>query len=303
MRIGIDLGGTKIEGIALAQDGTIAARQRIATPRGSYVAIVTAIADLVRRLEKRAGAQGPARVGIGMPGAVSPATGLVKNANTTELIGHAFDHDLSAALAREVRLDNDAKCFVRSEAKDGAGAGQDVVFGVILGTGAGSGISVGGRTLKGFQRISGEWGHNPLPWMSHAELDEKPICYCGKHGCIEAWVSGPAFAADHARHGGRKMIAEQVIAALEAGDDIAASSYRRYIDRLARSLAHIVNVLDPDIIVLGGGMGNVQRLYADVPALMKTYVFSDEFWTPIVPPLHGDASGVRGAAWLWGVGE
>ncbi len=299
MRIGIDLGGTKIEGIALSPAGSMLARERVTTPRGSYEAIIAAIAALVGRLEQDAGGGGPAQVGVGIPGAISPATGLVKNANTTELIGHAFDVDLAAALQREVRLDNDAKCFVRSEATDGAGAGKDVVFGVILGTGAGSGISVGGRTLAGFQRISGEWGHNPLPWVSHGELDEKPACYCGKRGCIEAWVSGPAFADEHWRHSGVRLLPAEVIAAMEEGEAQAVASYRRYTDRLARALAHIVNVLDPDVIVLGGGMGKVQRLYEDVPSLMKPYVFSDECWTPIVPPVHGDASGVRGAAWLW----
>jgi fructokinase len=299
MRIGIDLGGTKIEGIALSPGGAELARERISTPRGSYKAIVSAIAGLVASLEQKAGSSGPARVGVGIPGAISPATGLVKNANTTELIGHAFDADLAAALQRQVRLDNDAKCFVRSEATDGAGAGKDVVFGVILGTGAGSGISVGGRTLAGLQCISGEWGHNPLPWVSHAELDEKPACYCGKRGCIEAWVSGPALADDHWRHGGARMSAVAVIEAMKQGEPQAVASYQRYADRLARALAHIVNVLDPDVIILGGGMGKVRSLYKDVPVLMKPYVFSDECWTPIVPPAHGDASGVRGAAWLW----
>lgn len=299
IRIGIDLGGTKIEGIALDASGARLARQRIATPRGEYGAIVRAIAVLVERLDREAGADGRARVGVGIPGAISPATGLVKNANTTELIGHAFDRDLEAALGRPVRLDNDAKCFVRSEARDGAGVGKDVVFGVILGTGAGSGISVGGRTLRGLQRISGEWGHNPLPFVSPEELGEAPPCYCGKKGCIEAWVSGPGFAADHARHGGAKLKGEEVFALVEAGDTTAMASYQRYISRLARALAHVVNILDPDVIILGGGVGKVASLYRDVPALMKPYVFSDECWTPIVPPKHGDASGVRGAAWLW----
>lgn len=303
MRIGIDLGGTKIEGIVLHPDGKVIARRRVATPRGSYVEIVSAIAGLVLALEQEASCPSRARVGVGIPGAVSPATGLVKNANTTELIGHAFDVDLGAALQRPVRIDNDAKCFVRSEASDGAGAGKDVVFGVILGTGAGSGISVGGRTLSGFQRISGEWGHNPLPWVTHSELNQRPACYCGKTGCIEAWVSGPALAADHARHAGVLLKAEQVIAAAENSEAEALASYQRYIDRLARALAHIVNVIDPDVIILGGGMGKAAGLYRDVPSLMKPYVFSDECWTPILPPLHGDASGVRGAAWLWASGE
>lgn len=300
VRLGIDLGGTKIEGMALSADGAVLAKKRIATPRGSYAGIVAAIAGLVSALEAEVGVAGRASVGVGIPGAISPATGRVKNANTTELIGHAFDHDLAAALSRPVRLDNDAKCFVLSEATDGAGAGKDVVFGVILGTGVGSGISVGGRALSGLQRISGEWGHNPLPWPSHEELDEKPSCYCGKTGCIEAWVSGPGLAADHARHGGAGLMAEAVMAAAEAGEERALASYRRYAQRLARALAHIVNILDPDVIVLGGGMGKVKRLYDDLLPLMKPFVFSDECWTPIVPPKHGDASGVRGAAWLWG---
>jgi fructokinase len=298
MRIGIDLGGTKIEIIALDGDGAVLLRERAPTPRNDYGAIVRAIAGLVVSAEARLNRTGT--VGVGIPGAISPKTGLVKNANTTELIGHPLDKDLGAALSRDVRLDNDANCFALSEAVDGAAAGARVVFGVILGTGVGSGVVVDERTITGRHFIAGEFGHNPLPWPSHAEIDEAPACYCGQRGCVETWVSGTGFAADYLRRTGRAAKGPAIMMAVEAGEPEARAAYDAYVDRLARSLTSVINVLDPDAIVLGGGMGNVDRLYADLPALIRRHVFSDEFTTPIVKPRHGDSSGVRGAAWLWG---
>jgi fructokinase len=300
-RIGIDLGGTKIEGLMLDAAGREQARRRIATPRGDYVAIVRVIAGLVRQLEADGGlASGEqATVGIGIPGAISPATGLIKNSNTTELIGHPFDVDLAAALQRPVRLENDANCFALSEAVDGAGKGAGVVFGVILGTGVGGGLVVNGQIVPGRHRITGEWGHNPLPWPSAEEIATAPVCYCGRAGCIETWASGPGLARDHERHTGKVMSAEEILGDL-ANADAAMASYRRYLSRLARGLAHLVNIIDPDAIVLGGGMGQIGQLYRDLPDAMRPHVFSDHFTTPVLPPLHGDASGVRGAAWLWG---
>ena len=301
LRLGVDLGGTKTEIIALAPDGRELARERKPTPKDGYRPIVETIAGLVSAVEARIGARGT--VGVGIPGAVSPKTGLVKNANTTALIGHPFDRDLAEALGREVRLDNDANCFALSEAVDGAAKGAHAVFGAIVGTGVGAGIVIGGKVHRGRHLIAGEWGHNPLPWASAAELAEAPRCYCGKQGCIETFVAGPSFAADHARVNGLgidRPTAPQILEAAAAGDAAAEASYRRLADRLARALAHMVDILDPDAIVIGGGMGQVARLYEDLPKLMPAYVFSDEFTTPIRPPLHGDSSGVRGAAWLWG---
>jgi fructokinase len=294
VRFGIDLGGTKTEIVALDRSGSEVLRRRAPTPRGDYRAIVDAIAALVRRAEADLGTTGT--VGVGIPGAISPATGLVKNANTTELIGHAFDRDLAEALARDVRLENDANCFALSEASDGAGAGHTVVFGVILGTGAGSGIVVDGKVLRGRHLIAGEWGHNSLPRPTAEEVARAPACYCGKRGCIEAWVSGPAFARDH-----REMTAQDMTPAaiLAAGTPESEATFARYLDRLGRALSHVVNLIDPDVIVLGGGMSNVARLYAELPAAIRPHVFSDEFTTPVVPARHGDSSGVRGAAWLW----
>lgn len=297
MRIGIDLGGTKIEAVALGQDGRERFRRRVPTPRHDYRAIVEAIAGLVRAAEAETGEA--ASVGIGIPGAVSPATGLVKNANTVVLIGQPLDRDIGAALDRPIRVENDANCFVLSEASDGAGQDSQVVFGAILGTGVGAGIVINGRILAGRHLIAGEWGHNPLPWPSVEELTEAPTCYCGRRGCIETWVSGPAFAADFRRRTGRDMPSAEIIMAAEAGDAEAEAAYQAYLGRLARGFAHVVNVLDPDVIILGGGMGNVSRLYADLPDAIRPYVFSDAFTTPIRAPVHGDSSGVRGAAWLW----
>ncbi|MEQ8251134.1 MAG: ROK family protein [Oceanibaculum nanhaiense] len=305
MRIGIDLGGTKIEIVALERvgdrtgdraAGAVLARERIPTPRGDYDATIAAIRDLVAGVEARLGRRGT--VGIGIPGAISPATGLVKNANSTWLIGRPFDRDLEVALGRPVRLANDANCFALSEAVDGAAAGASIVFGVILGTGVGGGIVVNERVLTGANAISGEWGHNPLPWPEDSERPG-PACYCGRHGCIETFLSGPGLAADHQRITGIAMSAEDVVAAAAADDAAAEATLRRYEERLARALAHLVNMLDPDAIVLGGGLSGLQRLYDSVPRLWGRHIFSDHVATRLVPPVHGDSSGVRGAAWLW----
>jgi fructokinase len=296
MRIGIDLGGTKIEGIALGGDGRELARSRRPTPRNDYPATVRAIVDLVAALEAAAGARGT--VGIGMPGAISPATGRVKNANSTWLNGQPLREDLEAALGREVRLANDANCFALSEATDGAGAGAAVVFGVIVGTGTGGGIVVDGRVLTGPNAIAGEWGHNPLPWPRDEERPGPP-CYCGQTGCIETFLSGPGLARDHEQATGLRLDAPDIVARAEAGEAAATATLERYAARMARALASVINVLDPDVIVLGGGLSNVARLYHRVPALWGRWVFSDRVETRLVPPAHGDASGVRGAAWLW----
>ncbi|EKE76100.1 ROK family protein [Oceanibaculum indicum] len=297
MRIGIDLGGTKIEIAALDEaDGAVLARERIATPRGDYDATIAAIRDLVAGMEARLGRGGT--VGIGVPGAISPASGLVKNANSTWLIGRPFDRDLEVALGRPVRLANDANCFALSEAVDGSAAGAAIMFGVILGTGVGGGIVVNGRVLTGANAISGEWGHNPLPWPEDTERPG-PACYCGRHGCIETFLSGPGLAADHQRATGTAMSAEDVVAAAAGGDAAAEATMRRYEDRLARALAHLVNILDPEVIVLGGGLSGLPRLYEAVPRLWGRYIFSDHVATRLLSPVHGDAGGVRGAAWLW----
>jgi fructokinase len=296
MRIGIDLGGTKIEGVVLDVEGHERGRERLATPRGDYDATIAAIAGLVRTLEQRYG--GPASIGVGMPGIISPATGLVKNANSTWLNGRPFDQDLARVLGRPIRLANDANCFALSEAVDGAGAGAGVVFGVILGTGVGGGIVVNGRILEGAHHIAGEWGHNPLP-APHD--DERPgaACYCGRRGCIETFLSGPGWAEDTARRTGRRVDALALAATARAGDGPARDALSRYVDRLARALASIINVIDPDVIVLGGGLSNISELYDEVPPRWAAYVFSDEVHTRLVPARHGDSSGVRGAAWLW----
>jgi Transcriptional regulator/sugar kinase len=291
-RIGIDLGGTKTEAIALGPDGAELARRRVATERGSYDATVRTIVELVRGLEAELAAAGT--VGVGIPGAISPGTGLVKNANSTWLIGKPFDKDLETALGRPVRLANDADCFALSEATDGAACGAPSVFGVILGTGVGGGLVVGGRLVRGPNAIAGEWGHNPLPWPSADELPGH-YCYCGKLGCIETFLSGPALEREY---GGGLRVPE--IARLAAADDDKAEGVlARHEDRLARALATVVNVFDPHVIVLGGGLGNMERLYRNVPRLWGEYVFSDVVETRLVPPRHGDSSGVRGAARLW----
>ncbi len=292
-RIGIDLGGTKIEIAVLGSDGTELLRHRTPTPEG-YDAIVAAIAGLVRDAEARLGVT--ASVGVGIPGVVSPATGLVKNANTVTLIGHPLDRDIGQALNREVRVENDANCFALSEATDGAGAGHPIVFGVILGSGCGGGIVVHGRVIQGPHRVAGEWGHNPLPWPQPEELPGPP-CYCGKTGCLETWVAGPSLARDCDGPGARD--ASTIAARAAAGEAKAREALARHTDRLARGLAQIVNILDPDAIVLGGGLSNMPHLYTDVLPALKRYVFSDMIGTPILKNRHGDSSGVRGAAWLW----
>ena len=291
MRIGVDLGGTKIEAAALGREGNVLARRRIPTPAGDYDAIVAAIRDLVLGIEHDTGARGS--VGIGIPGTLSPATGLVKNANSTCLNGRRLDRDVSDALAREVRFANDANCFALSEAIDGAAASARTVFGVILGTGVGGGVVIDGGAIEGINHVAGEWGHNPLPRPSDDERPG-PLCYCGRTGCIEAFLSGGALARD-----GGADTAETVAARAAAGDPAAEAALLRYEDRLARSLASVINILDPDAIVLGGGLGRIARLYVNVPQRWGPYVFSDIIRTRLVPPKWGDSSGVRGAAWLW----
>ena len=296
MRIGIDLGGTKIEIAALDASGAFALRERHASPAGDYGATVRAIRDLATAAETKLGRK--CSVGIGIPGAISPATGLVKNANSTWLNGKPLDRDLAEALGHEIRLANDANCFALSEATDGAGKGKRVVFGVILGTGVGGGIVVDGRALTGPNAISGEWGHNPLPWTDDSERPGL-ACYCGKNGCIETWLSGPALAAQHAKQSGSKIETGEIATLASGGDALAQEILTRYERRLAKSLAHLINVLDPDMIVLGGGLSNLDRLYTNVPPLLAAYAFSDKIATPVVKNQWGDSSGVRGAAWLW----
>ncbi len=298
MRIGIDLGGTKIEGIALARSGEALARLRVPTPR-SYKETVHAIATLVDELEHAAHVSpGSATVGVGIPGAVVPETGLVKNANSVWLIGQPLGLDLEERLTRQVRLANDANCFALSEAGDGGAVGAPVVFGVILGTGVGGGIVVNGECLVGANLIAGEWGHNPLPWPQDDERPG-PSCYCGKSGCIESWLSGPGFQRDYAERAGQMLPAREINALAAAGDAQAVETLTRYHDRLARALASVINLLDPDIIVLGGGMSNTPHLAEDVTKALPRWVFSDAVNTRIVRNVHGDSSGVRGAAWLW----
>jgi fructokinase len=345
MRMGIDLGGTKIEAIVLDDAGSVRFRERVPTPQGDYAGTLAAIADLVARAERAVGAA--CTVGMGTPGAISPATGLMKNSNSTVLNGRPLKQDLEQLLGREIRMANDANCFALSEAVDGAAAGAEVVFGVIIGTGCGAGVVVRGHALTGPNAIAGEWGHNPLPWP-HDDERPGPACYCGKHGCIETWLSGTGLANVFAAEGclekpsradggrgapqripetyhedrrgvseeatmqsvravgfsrcpevGDRLQAPEIVARAEAGDAVCEAALRRYEDRMARSLAHVINILDPDVIVLGGGMSNVRRLYDNVPKLWGRYVFSDRVATRLVAPLHGDSSGVRGAAWLW----
>lgn len=295
MRIGIDVGGTKIEGIVL--DGSIeVARRRVPTPAGDYGAIITTIADLVHDLEGVAG--GDATVGIGHPGAISPVTGLLKNSNSTALNGKPLDRDLTKAIGRPIRLANDADCFALSEATDGAGTGASTVFGVILGTGVGGGIVVRGELVTGPSAVAGEWGHNPLPWPRPEELPG-PSCYCGKHGCIETFLSGPGMSADFERTTGRRLTSREIVEQVRDGDAAAVEALDRYVDRLARALSSIIDVLDPHVIVLGGGMSNIDELYERVPSIWDRWVFGGEVRTRLRKNVHGDSSGVRGAAWLW----
>ncbi|MDQ5879379.1 MAG: fructokinase [Pseudomonadota bacterium] len=296
MRIGVDLGGTKIE--AAAFDGlSELARRRIATPAGDYMGTVMAIAGLVEALEIELGQRGS--VGVGIPGVESAQTGCIKNANSTCLIGQPLKRDLQTVLQREIRLANDANCFALSEAVDGAGAGADAVFGVILGTGVGGGVAIREQVLTGANSIAGEWGHNPLPEPTEEDLPA-PACYCGRHGCVETWLSGPGMARDHANASGEFLTPEIIAARAVAGDAACEATLQRYENRLARSLAVVINILDPQIIVLGGGVSNLDRLYENVPQQWGAHIFSDHVATKLVKHRHGDSSGVRGAAWLWG---
>ena len=298
MRIGIDLGGTKTEIIALDEGGGEIHRKRVETDRQSYEAIVAQLSGLVLEAEAKLGRQGS--VGIGIPGTVSALTGIVKNANTTVLNGHYLDRDLGRALGREVRCMNDANCLALSEAVDGAGAGHRVVFAAILGTGCGAGIAVNGQAWQGVNLVAGEWGHNPLPWMTADEFPG-PACWCGKTGCIERWISGTGFEDDVQRStpDSPRLSAPEIVARARQKDPLAQRALERYANRLARALAHVINLLDPDVIVLGGGLSNVDELYGFVPPQLPAYVFGREVTTPIVRNKHGDSSGVRGAAWLW----
>jgi fructokinase len=324
LRFGIDLGGSKIELIALDGAGQEILRRRIPTPQDDYAATVAAVAALVHQAEFELAQTGS--IGIGTPGSISPATGRMKNCNSICLNGRPLQEDLERALNREVRLANDANCFALSEAVDGAAAGADTVFGVILGTGVGGGVVVRGHVLTGANAIAGEWGHSPLPWFQFAhpeadrastgfhpatgeailhpwpsprELDAAPACYCGKKGCVETWLSGPAMAADHVRYGGEDLAAHEIVQLANAGYGPCSVTLARYEERLARALAGVINLLDPDVIVLGGGLSNIARLYDTVPRLWPRYVFSDRVDTKLVAPKYGDSSGVRGAAWLW----
>jgi fructokinase len=296
LRIGVDLGGTKIEFVALERDGGELHRHRMATPRFDYEATVRAVREAVQGIEKELGRS--ATVGVGIPGTISTKTGLVKNANSTWLNGKPFDKDLSQALKREVRCANDANCLAVSEATDGAGAGKHVVFAVILGTGCGGGIALDSRVHSGSNGVAGEWGHNTLPWMRVEEFPG-PACYCGRNGCIETWISGTGLEADYRRATKVSLKGPEIIARSNAGEAAALAALDRFEDRLTRGLAQVINLLDPDVIVLGGGASQIPRLYKNVPARLRDYVFGGEADTPILPAKHGDASGVRGAAWLW----
>ena len=300
MRIGIDLGGTKIEGIAIADDGSERLRRRIAAPRGDYANTLDAVAGLVREIERESGASGS--VGIGIPGTISPATGLIKNSNSTWLNGKPLAEDLSQLLERPIRFANDANCFALSEATDGAAAGASVIFGVIIGTGTGGGVVIDRHVLVGANAIGGEWGHNPLPGARGTE-SPGPECYCGRRGCIEQFLSGPALAADYTLHAWEEIRAEEVARRAAAGEVLARDALARYEERMARALGSVINLLDPDVIVLGGGLSNIDRLYTNVPRLWSPYIFSDRVVTRLVRAKHGDSSGVRGAAWLWNDGD
>ena len=295
MRLGIDLGGTKIAAVVLSETGAVQWEARRPTPQGDYAATLESIAALVTEGERASGA--PCTVGIGMPGAISPATGLVKNANSTWLNGRPFHGDLERRLARPVRLANDANCLAVSEAADGAAAGARIVFGAILGTGVGGGVAIGGVAVTGANAIAGEWGHNPLPWPDAGERPGR-ACYCGRHGCIETFLSGPGFAADYEARSGRSLPAERVVAA-SVSDPAARDALVAWRRRLAKSLATVINLLDPDVIVVGGGLSHVGSISDDVPRLWSEWIFSDRVDTKLVPARYGDASGVRGAAWLW----
>jgi fructokinase len=295
-RIGIDLGGTKIEGAVLVPDGQVLRRVRRPTPSDDYEATLTTLAEIVAELETDRTAK--LSVGIGTPGAVSPASGLIKNANSVCLNGRPLPIDIERRLDRPVRIANDADCFALSEAVDGAAAGARSAFGVILGTGVGGGVVVDGRLLSGPNAIAGEWGHNPVPWPREGEWPG-PTCYCGREGCIETFLSGPGLERDFEGATGTRLRVEEIAERAGAGDEPADKALQRYEDRLARALSNVINVLDPEVVVLGGGLSNLKRLYERVPDLWDAYVFSDTVRTRLVPPIHGDSGGVRGAAWLW----
>lgn len=296
MRIGIDLGGTKIEALAINREGVELARHRIDTPRDDYNATIGAMVGLVHLLEQKTGLVGT--VGAGIPGSISSKTGLVKNANSTWLNGRPLNRDFETALGREVRIANDANCLAVSEATDGAAAGKGVVFGVILGTGCGGGVAVNGHVHNGPNGVAGEWGHNPLPWQ-RPEENPGPACYCGKYGCMEMWVSGTGVALDYKQSTGKQKTTREIIADFEAGDVTAAAVVERFEDRLARGLANVINILDPDVLVLGGGLSRAKHLYESIPGRLSAYVFGGEADTPVLQAKYGDSSGVRGAAWLW----
>ncbi|ABV86766.1 fructokinase [Shewanella pealeana] len=299
LRIGVDLGGSKIEVVALNEQGTELFRKRLQTPR-EYNATLDAIEALVTEAELQLGQKGT--VGVGIPGVVSPFSGLVKNANSTWINGHPLDIDLGRRLNREVRVANDANCFAVSEAIDGAAAGKTVVFGVIIGTGCGAGIAINGKVHGGGNGIGGEWGHNPLPWMTPDEFNSTS-CFCGNKDCIETFISGTGFVRDYQLAGGLATNGAEIVSSMQEGDVIACAAFERYVDRLARSLAHVINVLDPDIIVLGGGVSNIEAIYPLLPDFLPKYVLGGECRTPVVQNMYGSASGVRGAAWLWSKDE
>jgi len=296
VKIGIDLGGTKIEGIALSEAGEELFRQRIATPQGDYQGTLQSIADLIKQIEAGIDEQGS--IGICTPGSLSPATGLLRNSNSVCMNGKPVLDDLQNLLHKEIRMANDANCFALSEATDGVARDASVVFGVIIGTGTGAGVVVDKKVLLGANSIAGEWGHNPLSWPNDDELPGAE-CYCGKLGCIETWLSGPGIVRDHELYNNEFIDPETLDGKARFGDEDAKETFQRYENRMARSLAHVINILDPDVIVLGGGMGNIKRLYENVPDIWGDYVFSDTVNTKLLAPLHGDSSGVRGAAWLW----
>ncbi len=299
VRIGIDLGGTKTEVIALDDEGQVCFRQRVATPKNDYAATINTIVSLVKSAEQATGREGS--VGVGIPGTISPFTGKVKNANSVWLNGQPLDRDVANLLGRPVRVANDANCLAVSEATDGAAAGEKTVFAVIIGTGCGAGIAIDGKVHAGGNGIAGEWGHNPLPWMDDDELryQREVPCYCGKAGCIETFISGTGFSMDYQRLSGHAYQGEAIVALAEQGDRLAEQALQRYEHRLAKSLAHVINLFDPDVVVLGGGMSNIPRWYQTVPVLLKKWAFGGECVTPVRQAIHGDSSGVRGAAWLW----
>ena len=296
MRIGIDLGGTKIEIIALNDNGVELIRKRVATPKNNYQNILSTISNLITSVEHSLKQQGS--IGIGTPGALSPVTGQMRNSNSICLNGKSVKNDLEKLLQRQIRIQNDANCFALSEAMDGAAAAYDIVFGVIVGTGTGAGVVINGRVLTGPNAIAGEWGHNPLPWPVDDERPG-PDCYCGKQGCIETFLSGPAMEVDYFQHTQAHLNSSGIVNKAEQGDEQAELCLLRYEDRMARSLSHVINILDPDVIVLGGGMSNIKRLYKNIPEKWGQYIFSDSVCTQLVAPVFGDSSGVRGAAWLW----